>query len=475
MKIFISHAKEDAALAGQWKDLLTDLAAGFIDVWYSSDLSPGGGMPGGVEWRSSLIKHLKESRAVIAIVTRQSMFRPWIYWECGVAAGTDQERLIFPVCYDVAISKVPGPLNGYQVFNGQDGNDVRRICQQLLAIGKGDARISDKVFNTLISDYLRNVAQILAGSAQKSTLAVEHIYSFDLHKGYVNDIVWVSDDCRKFASASDDATIKVVSLDSKAKPISIVDSNQIKSICFAQGFNALLYGVLPGLVKYVKLPNHHGTPSPLFDHPGIRSIDFGESNHCIATGGYNNELRIHKIVDLSKGMAEQVLVMSCRGSTRTVAWNSDNSVIAYSEGSLINLLQFGSAGPEENIMLSGHSNSVVSMSWSKDDLYLASGDADGNIIIWDSVSGKIKYQCNRHSTIGPIRTVSFHPQSPNLIAAGGTVGVIEIIRFTDDEYAVRTITIGNPPMFVNRILWTTNGDALLLACSDTVQVVFLKG
>jgi hypothetical protein len=47
--VFISHDSEDAAIAGALRDLLRDCSGRAVDVFFSSDMRPGGGMSAG-EW-----------------------------------------------------------------------------------------------------------------------------------------------------------------------------------------------------------------------------------------------------------------------------------------------------------------------------------------------------------------------------------------------------------------------------------------
>jgi len=307
-------------------------------------------------------------------------------------------------------------------------------------------------------------------------LAVNDIRSYELHKNYVNDVDWIGEDCRRFVSVSDDATIKIACLDEMGRPSSVGESNQVKCVRFIPRAMALIYGVVSGEVKYLEAPNHHGnTPLFLFEHPLIRVIDFGRINELVATGGYNRELRIHRL-DVDRVVAEEILVKPCSDNVRSVAWSGENSQLAYSEGYFINLVQVDSTGLKPKNVLSGHAGTVGALSWSKDDIHLASGDENGNIIIWNPISGKSKYHLNRWSTLGAIRGISFHPHWPNIVAVGGTMGMIEVIHLTDIHVAVKTLRVEGASilMFINRIRWSSSGDSLLLACSDAVKIVSLK-
>lgn len=133
IKVLVSHAHDETKLAQAWKDLLVSISAGTIKVWYSSDLSVGGGLGPGREWRDQLYTQLADSQFVLAIQTPASSGRPWVMWECGVASGVMKERGLIPVVYGMGKTDLASPLATYQVFSGQARADVQRVCEELAA------------------------------------------------------------------------------------------------------------------------------------------------------------------------------------------------------------------------------------------------------------------------------------------------------------------------------------------------------
>jgi WD40 repeat protein len=49
------------------------------------------------------------------------------------------------------------------------------------------------------------------------------------------------------------------------------------------------------------------------------------------------------------------------------------------------------------VLLQGHKNWVLCVAWSPDGAMVASGDMDGNIWLWDPVTGKPLGTCKGHS------------------------------------------------------------------------------
>ena len=131
IKVLISHYHEERALADAWKELLKSTSLGAIEAWYSSDSHAAGGMTIGIEWRDQLHEKLAESNFILAIQTPTSAGRPWVMWECGVASGIDKERGIIPIIYSMKPGELANPISSYQLYQGEDENQVRQVCERL--------------------------------------------------------------------------------------------------------------------------------------------------------------------------------------------------------------------------------------------------------------------------------------------------------------------------------------------------------
>ncbi|WP_414584878.1 TRAFs-binding domain-containing protein [Scytonema sp. PCC 10023] len=131
IKVLISHYHEERALADAWKELLKSTSLGVIEAWYSSDSHAAGGMTIGIEWRDQLHEKLAESNFILAIQTPTSAGRPWVMWECGVASGIDKERGIIPIIYSMKPGELANPISSYQLYQGEDENQVRQVCERL--------------------------------------------------------------------------------------------------------------------------------------------------------------------------------------------------------------------------------------------------------------------------------------------------------------------------------------------------------
>ncbi|HCA97237.1 MAG TPA: hypothetical protein DEP38_22260, partial [Cyanobacteria bacterium UBA9226] len=74
-------------------------------------------------------------------------------------------------------------------------------------------------------------------------------------------------------------------------------------------------------------------------------------------------------------------------------------------------------GVREKNRLEGHSNSVISVSFSPDGKTLASGSVDNTIKIWDIATGEVKATLTGHSNL--VNSVSFRPDRKTLASGSG--------------------------------------------------------
>ncbi len=169
IKVLISHAHNEKALAKAWHELIENLTLGIVKTWFSSDTSPDGGINIGKEWRDDLYNKLSQSDFIIAIQTPSSSGRPWIMWECGVASGINKERGIIPIIYSIERSDLANPLSSYQVYKGDDEMQVREVCERI--VKQAEINRNELLLDTSVKTYFKSVE--LYGS-QKS-LFVEEI------------------------------------------------------------------------------------------------------------------------------------------------------------------------------------------------------------------------------------------------------------------------------------------------------------
>ncbi|MEJ2249357.1 MAG: toll/interleukin-1 receptor domain-containing protein [Candidatus Lokiarchaeota archaeon] len=130
MKIFISHAYDEKEIAHAWKTLFEQLEPS-LNVWYSSDITPGEGIGIG-RWREKISKELKEADIILSILTPESSNRPWIVFESAYAMGLSDKNLVIPIIYYMTPQSLPSPLQELQSYNGDDREKVIELCERLI-------------------------------------------------------------------------------------------------------------------------------------------------------------------------------------------------------------------------------------------------------------------------------------------------------------------------------------------------------
>jgi hypothetical protein len=85
--VFISHDTRNANLAEAFANLLSDVSGGTLKSFRSSDKKGNTGIEFGAEWFSTIMAQLADATDVVALLTPQSLDRPWILYEAGVAKG----------------------------------------------------------------------------------------------------------------------------------------------------------------------------------------------------------------------------------------------------------------------------------------------------------------------------------------------------------------------------------------------------
>ncbi len=156
--MFISHVHEDKAVADAFALLLRDSTAGALEVYSSSDTSPGGGIKYGTEWFQWIKSSVGSADHVVALLTPNSLQRPWILFEAGLGkAKTNDSVFGLALGVNVADASV-GPFGVFQ-NSGSDEGSLMKMSRQL--IEESGANPRDEVLKELIAAFNRAVAAAL--------------------------------------------------------------------------------------------------------------------------------------------------------------------------------------------------------------------------------------------------------------------------------------------------------------------------
>ena len=130
--VFISHVHEDKTLADEFELLLQRSSSGGVTAFNSSSLRDGSGPEYGDIWFDAIHKALERATHVVALVTRQSVGRPWIMYELGISRGKDRRVPTFALALGISkIEAFKGPLAQLQNCDG-DQAGVEKLLRQIV-------------------------------------------------------------------------------------------------------------------------------------------------------------------------------------------------------------------------------------------------------------------------------------------------------------------------------------------------------
>jgi TIR domain len=129
--VFLSHASADQQIANKLQELIELVSLNSVGVWFSSDGKPTGGIAPG-DWRDQIKRRLRAAKLVVALLTPESLNRPWIAFECGFGAAVANGKVI-PVTLGLdTAGGIPMPLNMFQVYQLTDIRSVNEFLSKLL-------------------------------------------------------------------------------------------------------------------------------------------------------------------------------------------------------------------------------------------------------------------------------------------------------------------------------------------------------
>lgn len=128
--VFVSHASDDAPLAEAFRELIQDVSAGLIPTYSSSSRDPAAGIPYGDDWFNWIESRIRESGNVVALITPESVGRPWILFEAGFGRAIDGVRVFGLRLGTTAEEAYVGPFKAFQ-NSGSDADELLKLCRQL--------------------------------------------------------------------------------------------------------------------------------------------------------------------------------------------------------------------------------------------------------------------------------------------------------------------------------------------------------
>lgn len=165
--VFISHDTRDAELAEAFSNLLKSASAGGLKSFRSSDKKGTQGIEYGLDWYPAIMDKIDEASDVVCLLTNQSVERPWILYEAGVAKGKLGKKVIgvaMGIPHSIAFT---GP---FAQFQNNDGSvdSITKLVIDLVSNVPGLAPEREYV-EPLVEVFHKKAAEIIAKNSEQKT------------------------------------------------------------------------------------------------------------------------------------------------------------------------------------------------------------------------------------------------------------------------------------------------------------------
>lgn len=168
--VFISHDSRDAETAEAFSKLLSSVSAGVLKSFRSSDNKGNQGIEYGVEWYPKIIDALQNASDVVCLLTENSINRPWILFEAGMAKGK-LNTPILGIAIGVPLSKIStGPFAQFQNCD-DDENALTKLVKQL--VNKiPNSEPDEDVIRFQVQQFKKKVAEILKAKPDNKKIEI---------------------------------------------------------------------------------------------------------------------------------------------------------------------------------------------------------------------------------------------------------------------------------------------------------------
>lgn len=187
LKVFISwsgqNSRDIAHQLGKWLPFIIQAIRPFVS---------SGNILKGARWSDVLAEELKETQYGIICITRQNRVCPWLSFEAGAISKMIGQSYVSPLLFDVAPSKLQGPLSQFQatMFDEQ-GEDIFHLVSSINSILPYWQQVSPDVLRTTFNKWWPDFKTDLKEAANNKTKETETGYRW-LYS--VADLISLEDD-----------------------------------------------------------------------------------------------------------------------------------------------------------------------------------------------------------------------------------------------------------------------------------------
>lgn len=166
MNVFISHITEESAIATCLQGWVESTLLGQGKAFVSSD---GSSLPPGVKWLDVLSDQLSKTNLLLVVCSAQSLGRPWINFETGVAWS--RTIPVVPLCHSGSTrATLPRPLADFQAIDLEAKGPGEQLVKALQSHFKLPSmpRLDYSAMNTEIVESIKRSLPARAPSRQNA-------------------------------------------------------------------------------------------------------------------------------------------------------------------------------------------------------------------------------------------------------------------------------------------------------------------
>ncbi len=207
----------------------------------------------------------------------------------------------------------------------------------------------------------------------------------------------------------------------------------------------------------------------------VLTLDFSPDGRFLASGSGTDKVMMHnipenmvKIWDFESGVAISNLtghtdgvleVKWSKNGSKLVSASDDKTLKMWDTSSWVNIFN-----------MTGHAGGVLSVDWSTNEMELASGSRDYKIRIWDTLNGTMKDVWQAPNCV---RSVDYH-QNGELIVSSGVSEVMIMIRNATSGTILRTLDENRGPTgpvgVIMSTRWSPDGKRLAAASGKEMTI-----
>jgi hypothetical protein len=170
--LFLSHSSKDKELATRFAQLLRSISLSQLEIWFSSDGSYAGGLRPGDRWFDEIKEKMAQSSAIVALITENSADSPWVLFESGIGAATQEKKLIVVTHGINTPSKIPSPLLHWQTFRIDKIDDLKEFCGKILETF--DIALDEVLFSAYSRRFLQQTGEPKTPIVHEDPQQAEH-------------------------------------------------------------------------------------------------------------------------------------------------------------------------------------------------------------------------------------------------------------------------------------------------------------